>query len=151
MTLTLRTKITLLVAASITAACVAYAPAPYYGSNYDRAWNAALGGVQDAGVSITPNKPEKGHIRGTPKRHDVTQEVVRPTDGSVRVNSTARATSAMTRSCRIVFRKPMTDAWGAMRHRNLSEGSAGDRHFFSAPAIVQSAYIVLHRLRRKSD
>lgn len=81
----LRTRITLLVAASITAACVAYAPAPYPGSNYDRAWSAALGGVQDAGVTITQTSPENGLIRGTRNGIDVTVIVVRQADGSVRV------------------------------------------------------------------
>jgi hypothetical protein len=79
----LRTRITLFFAASITAACVAYAPYP--GSNYDRAWNAALGGVQDAGVTLTQAEPENGFIRGTRNGIDVTVKVVRQADGSVRV------------------------------------------------------------------
>lgn len=85
MNLKLRTRITLFVAACITAACVVYAPAPYYGSNYDRAWNAALGGVQDAGVTITQAEPENGFIRGTRNGIDVTVKVARQADGSVRV------------------------------------------------------------------
>lgn len=80
-----RTWISMLIAASITAACVAYVPAPYYGSNYDRAWNAALGGVQDAGVTITQAEPENGFIRGTRNGIDVIVNVVRQADGSVRV------------------------------------------------------------------
>lgn len=83
MNLKLRTRITLLVAASITAACVAYAP--YLGSNYDRAWSAALGGVQDAGVTVTQTSPENGFIRGFRNGIEVTITVVRQADGSVRV------------------------------------------------------------------
>lgn len=78
----LHTWTTLLIAACISAACVY---APYYSSNYDRAWNAALGGVQDAGVSITQAEPESGYIRGTRNGIDVTVQVVRQGDGSVRV------------------------------------------------------------------
>ena len=82
----LRSWITLLLAAGITAACVAYAPAPYYpGSNYDRAWNAALGGVQDAGVTVLQAEPENGLIRGIKNNIDVTVNVSRQADGSVRV------------------------------------------------------------------
>ena len=78
----LRTTIALLFASCLTAACVY---APYYSSNYDRAWNAALGGVQDAGVSITQADPESGYIRGNRNGIDVTVQVVRQYDGSVRV------------------------------------------------------------------
>ena len=86
MKLTLRSRIALLVTACMTAACVAYEPAPYYGSsNYDRAWNAALGGVQDAGVTVTQAEPANGFIRGTRNGIDVTVSVVRQADGSVRV------------------------------------------------------------------
>jgi hypothetical protein len=81
----LRATILLFVAVSITAACVAYVPAPYPGSNYDRAWNAALGGVQDAGVTLTQAEPERGVIRGTRNGIDVIVTVVRQADGSVRV------------------------------------------------------------------
>lgn len=87
----LRTRIAMLVAACITAACVVYAPAPYYyGSNYDRAWNAALGGAQDAGVTITQVEPENGFIRGTRNGIDVTVQVARQPDGSVRVQFDTR-------------------------------------------------------------
>lgn len=86
MNATLRTCIMMLLAAVLTAACVAYAPAPYYpGSNYDRAWNAALGGVQDAGVTVLQAEPENGLIRGIKNNIDVTVNVARQADGSVRV------------------------------------------------------------------
>lgn len=80
----LRTWLALLCAACIITACYPY---PYYGysSNYDRAWNAALGGAQDAGVSITQAEPENGYISGTSNGIDVTVRVNRQADGSVRV------------------------------------------------------------------
>lgn len=77
-------------AAWLTAACVAYAPVPYYGSNYDRAWNAALGGAQDAGVTVTQTVPESGLIRGTRNGLDVTVTLARQADGSVRVQFDAK-------------------------------------------------------------
>ena len=81
----LRTCITLFLVASITAACVAYAPYHYPGANYDLAWNAALGGMQDAGVTVTQAEPENGYIRGIRNGTDATVRVVRQADGSVRV------------------------------------------------------------------
>jgi hypothetical protein len=85
MKLTLRVWIALLVAANLAAACVVYDPALYPSSNYDRAWNAALGGAQDAGVTITQVEPERGFIRGTRNGLDVTVSVARQADGTVRV------------------------------------------------------------------
>jgi hypothetical protein len=82
----LRALLSLFIAAWIAAACVAYEPVPYYGaSNYDRAWSAALGGVQDAGVTVTQAVPENGIIRGTRNGLGVTVMVVRQAAGSVRV------------------------------------------------------------------
>jgi hypothetical protein len=81
----LRTSITLFIAASLTAACVAYAPYQYPGANYDRAWNAALGGVQDAGVHVTQAEQENGLIRGSRNGIEVIVNLVRQADGSVRV------------------------------------------------------------------
>jgi hypothetical protein len=54
-------------------------------STFDRAWNAALGGVQDAGVQLTSSDRAIGLIRGTKDGIDVTVSVVRQADGSVRV------------------------------------------------------------------
>ena len=50
------------------AGCVVYEPVSGYypgGSNFDRAWNAALGGAQDAGVQVTSAGPAAGLVRGT--------------------------------------------------------------------------------------
>jgi hypothetical protein len=68
--------------------CVPYEPYPGYyptPSTFDRAWNAALGGVQDAGVKITSAEPTTGVIRGTKDGIDVTVSVLRLADGRVRV------------------------------------------------------------------
>ncbi|HKA41358.1 MAG TPA: hypothetical protein VKF40_05135 [Burkholderiales bacterium] len=68
--------------------CVVYEPVPAYypgGSNFDRAWSAALGGTQDAGVQVTSAEPSTGLIRGTKDGIDVVVTVARQADGSVRV------------------------------------------------------------------
>src|SRR5687767_12578517 len=67
--------------------CVVYEPYPgyYAGSNYDRAWNAALGGAQDAGVQVSSADPASGLVRGAKDGIDVTVTVARQADGSVRV------------------------------------------------------------------
>ena len=75
------------------AGCVVYEPVPVYyqgGSNFDRAWNAALGGAQDAGVQVSSAEPATGLIRGTRGGIDVTVTVARQADGSVRVQFDAR-------------------------------------------------------------
>ena len=70
------------------AGCVVYEPYPGYyhgGTNFDRAWNAALGGVQDAGVQVTSAEPSSGLIRGNKDGIEVVVAVARQADGSVRV------------------------------------------------------------------
>lgn len=78
-----------LILGSVTlAGCVVYEPVPGYypgGSNFDRAWGAALGGVQDAGVQVTSAEPSSGLIRGSKDGISVTVIVARQADGSVRV------------------------------------------------------------------
>ena len=72
----------------LLAGCVAYEPVPVpapAASSFDRAWNAALGGVQDAGVRIGSAEPATGLIRGTKDGIAVTVAVARQADGSVRV------------------------------------------------------------------
>jgi len=49
------------------------------------AWNAALGGVQDAGVQVTSAEPSSGLIRGNKDGIEVVVAVARQADGSVRV------------------------------------------------------------------
>ena len=60
----------LILGAAPLAGCVVYEPYPGYyyypgGTNFDRAWNAALGGVQDAGVQVSSSDPATGLIRGS--------------------------------------------------------------------------------------
>jgi hypothetical protein len=72
--------------------CVYYEPVPAYAtpSNYDRAWSAALGAVQDAGIQVTSSDPATGLIRGSKDGIDATVSVVRQADRSVRVQFDTR-------------------------------------------------------------
>jgi len=82
------TILALILGSATLAGCVVYEPVPAYhpgGSNFDRAWNAALGGVQDAGVQVTSAEPSTGLIRGSKDGIDVVVTVARQADGSVRV------------------------------------------------------------------
>ena len=77
--------------------CVVYEPVPAYPSgpsNFDRAWQAAMGGAQDAGVRITSAEPSTGVIRGTRDGSDVSIVVARQGDGSVRVQFDSKGTDA---------------------------------------------------------
>lgn len=77
---------------SVLAGCVVYQPVavpPAGPSAFDRAWNAALGGVQDAGVQVASADPATGLIRGGRDGIDVTVVVARQADGSVRVQFNA--------------------------------------------------------------
>jgi hypothetical protein len=62
-------------------------PVPQYvpQSTYDRAWNAALSAVQDAGVQLKSVDRPMGLIRGSKDGIDVTVSVVRQADGTTRV------------------------------------------------------------------
>jgi hypothetical protein len=64
-----------------------YVPQP---AVFDRAWNAALGGVQDAGVKVASADRAIGLIRGSKDGIDVTVHVARQADGSVRVQFDAK-------------------------------------------------------------
>ena len=82
----------LVLAIAPLAGCV-YAPYPgYYAGvpNFDAAWNAALGGAQDAGVRLTSSDRATGMIRGNSGQSDVVITVHRQADGSVRVHFDAR-------------------------------------------------------------
>lgn len=69
------------------AGCVVYEPYPgyYVAPNFERAWSAALGGAQDAGVQVTSADRDSGLIRGAKDGIDVVVAVARQADGSVRV------------------------------------------------------------------
>jgi len=89
----LRVVLVAVLAAGPLAGCVVYEPYPGYyhgGSNFDRAWNAALGGVQDAGVQVASAEPSTGLIRGSADGGDVVVTVARQADGSVRVHFDAK-------------------------------------------------------------
>ena len=75
--------------------CVVYEPVAVQQpgpSNFDRAWQAALGGAQDAGLKITSADPSTGIIRGTKDGSDVSVVVARQGDGSVRVQFNSKGT-----------------------------------------------------------
>jgi len=85
------TIVAAVLAGVLLAGCVAYEPMYYPGgSNFDRAWNAALGGTQDAGVQVASAEPATGLIRGTKDGIDVIVTVARQGDGSVRVQFDAK-------------------------------------------------------------
>jgi hypothetical protein len=72
-------------------------PVPYYvpQSTFDRAWNAAVGGVQDAGVQLSSVDRAAGLIRGSRDGINVTVSVVRQADGSVRVQFDSKGDPAL--------------------------------------------------------
>lgn len=82
----LRTLCATVITVAALAGCVVYEPVPVASpAKFDRAWSAALGAVQDAGVQITSAEPSTGLIRGTKDGIDVSTVVARQADGSVRV------------------------------------------------------------------
>jgi hypothetical protein len=88
-----RFMVALALGSMASAGCVVYEPVPGYAvapSNFDRAWNAALGGVQDAGVQVTSADPATGVIRGSRDGIDVSVVVARQADGTVRVQFDAK-------------------------------------------------------------
>jgi hypothetical protein len=88
-----RIILTALLGVAPLAGCVVYEPVPVHQpgpSSFDRAWNAALGGAQDAGVQITSAEPANGLIRGSSKGVDVFITVARQADGSARVQFNAK-------------------------------------------------------------
>ena len=87
----LRTVFTFILGSVLLAGCVVYQPVTVPGpANFDRAWSAAVGGAQDAGVQVTSSDPSTGIIRGTKDGIDVTVVVARQADGSVRVQFDAK-------------------------------------------------------------
>lgn len=75
-------------AGAVLSGCV-YAPSPYPAStspsNYDRAFDAALGAAQDSGVTVTGADRATGRITGSKAGAAVWIDVQRQGDGSVRV------------------------------------------------------------------
>lgn len=85
-----RTGIALVLATCVSAACVVYDPAYYANASYERSWSAAVGGAQDAGVTLTQVSPETGTLRGIKNGIDVTVLVDRLPDGGVQVKFDAK-------------------------------------------------------------
>jgi hypothetical protein len=84
-----RVVFALLLGSALPSGCVVYEPVPaYYPSppTYDRAWSAALGALQDAGVGVTSADRGTGVIRGGKDGADVTVTVLRQADGRTRVH-----------------------------------------------------------------
>lgn len=80
----------IVVLGSPLAGCV-YAPYPYYySSNYDRAWNASVGAVRDAGVQVASEDYSAGRIYGTANGINVVVNVDRLQDGRVKVQFDAK-------------------------------------------------------------
>jgi len=83
-------------AAVLVPGCVVYETAPGQYSytrtdNYDRAWSAALGAMQDTGVQIVSSDPGSGTVRGSRNGAEVTVSVTRQADGTTRVAFNTRA------------------------------------------------------------
>ena len=80
-------------AAPMVTSCVVYQPVPAYvpaGSNFDRAWNAAVAAAQDVGIRIQSEDRARGIITAGNDSRNVTINVVSQPDGSVRVEISAR-------------------------------------------------------------
>jgi hypothetical protein len=77
---------------ALAGACVVYSPVPAYPSTYDRAWNAALGALDDAGVRVTSADAASGVIRGARGDIDVSVTVTRLTDGRTKVQFDSKDT-----------------------------------------------------------
>ncbi len=77
------------------AACVVYEPAPIQApSTYDRAWAAAIGAMQDQGVTINEQDRASGVLRGSRGAAGVTAVVSTRQDGRVQVEFNATGTSS---------------------------------------------------------
>jgi hypothetical protein len=73
--------------------CVVYEPVPapvYYGSSYDRVWDAAVGAAGDAGVKVTSADRNTGIIQGFTDSASVTISVATQADGKIRVEFSSK-------------------------------------------------------------
>jgi hypothetical protein len=86
---------TLVAAALPLAGCVVYEPAPYAApSTYDRAWAAAIGAMQDEGVSIQEQDRASGVVRGTRGPIGVSAVVRTRADNRVQVEFNTTGTAS---------------------------------------------------------
>jgi len=77
------------------AACVVYEPVPQTApSTYDRAWVAAIGALQDQGVTINDQDRVSGVLRGARGATGVTAVVRTRPDGRVQVEFNTTGTSS---------------------------------------------------------
>ena len=90
----MRWMATAIVSAAFAAGCVVYEPVPAQYSAYDRAWNAALGALDDAGVQVNSADAASGIIRGRRGSVDVSVSVLRQADGRTRVQFDAKGDSS---------------------------------------------------------
>jgi hypothetical protein len=70
-----------------------YYPAPVYApgpTSFDRSWDAARGAAYDEGLQITNEDRSSGVITAVRGQQEVTINVFRQADGSIRVEITAR-------------------------------------------------------------
>ena len=92
---TLRAALTLAAMALVAVglpACYTY-PTPYgYATpaSFDRSWEAAVGALADNGLAITSQDRDSGAVSGRRGAIDVVANVRSQSDGSVRVEFTAR-------------------------------------------------------------
>ena len=81
--------------------CVVYEPVPAYyppvpisapmpAQTFDRAWNAALGALEDTGVRVASANTATGVIRGTKDQTDLHVTVSRKADGTIQVEIEAK-------------------------------------------------------------
>jgi hypothetical protein len=87
----LRILLTAFALSALAASCVVYEPAYYRStSTFDRAWSAALGGLQDSGVTVTSANSSTGVISGSKDGVDVTVSLDRQADGQIKVQFDSR-------------------------------------------------------------
>jgi hypothetical protein len=67
------------------------APGPTPTQSFNRAWNAALDALKDAGVQVTSSNPKTGVIRGATNQADVDMTLLQQVDGTIRVEIEARS------------------------------------------------------------
>jgi hypothetical protein len=81
------TAVAIVAAALSLAACVVYEPVPVQQgpSTYDRSWAAAVGALQDQGVTIHEQDRASGVVRGSRGPVAITGVVRTQADGRVRV------------------------------------------------------------------
>jgi len=83
----------LLAVCAVVTSCVVYEAQPAYynsASTFDRAWSAALGALQDSGVTVTSTDDSTGVIRGNKGGMDVSVSIARQADGRTKVQFDSR-------------------------------------------------------------